>query len=77
MKMKVVSYLIILLCVCVFTISYIGGDDPEWVIEFRVTDADGCETVRYKKEFSDRVEYKEEVTCPDGSTITEPWTEYK
>ncbi len=75
MKMKVVSYLIILLCV--FTISCFNGDDPEWVMEFRVTDADGCETVRYKKEFSDRVEYKEEVTCPNGSTITDPWTEYK
>ena len=74
MKLKVVSCLIILLYV--FTISCLHREDPEWEIDFRVTDADGCETVRYKMEFSDRVEYKEEVTCPDGSTITDTWTEY-
>ena len=76
MKLKVVSYLLLLLCV--FTVSCLHhDDDPEWEIVYRVTDADGCETVRYKKEFSDRIEYKEEVTCPDGTTLTDPWTEYK
>ena len=69
-KIEVVSYLIILLFI--FTISC---GDPEWVEEHRITDADGCVTVRYKKVLWDRVEYKEEVTCPNGMTITETWTE--
>ena len=71
MKMKVVSYLIILLCV--FTISCaVRG----WVVDYEVVDADGCKTVRYKKVLSDRVEYKEVITCPDRPSTTRTWTEY-
>ncbi len=71
MKMKVVSYLIILLCV--FTISCAVR---EWVVDYEVVDADGCKTVRYKKVLSDRVEYKEVITCPDRPSTTRTWTEY-
>ncbi len=69
-KLKVVSSLIILLCV--FTISC---GDQEWEKEYEIQHADGCTTARYKMVLWDRVEYKEVVTCPDGETITETWTE--
>ena len=71
MKLKVVSYLIILLCV--FTISCAV---QRWAVDYEVVDADGCKTVRYKKVLSDRVEYKEVITCPDRPTTTRTWTEY-
>ena len=69
-KLPVISTLIILLCVLTMSCG-----DPEWELEYEIEHADGCTTSRYKKVLWDRVEYKEEVTCPNGETITETWTD--
>ena len=70
-KIEVVSYLIILLFIFTTSCGVRG-----WQLDYEVIDAEGCKTVRYKKVLTDRVEYKEEVTCPDQSTTTQTWTEY-
>ena len=77
MKLKIVSYLLILLCV--FTISC-SRDDPvvEWELVSEHVRADGCTEYRYEKVYDDRIEYKEEIRCPDGRFIKgTPRTEYK
>ncbi len=70
-KIEVVSALIILLCVFITSCAVQG-----WVLDYEVLDADGCKTMRYKKVLSDRVEYKEVVTCPNRPTTTRTWTDY-
>ena len=71
MKLKVVSYLLLLLCVFTIACAVRG-----WVVDYEIVDADGCKTVRYKKVLSDRVEYKEVTTCPDRPSTTRTWTDY-
>ena len=71
-KLKVVSTLIILLCVLTTSCG-----ESDWKEEYKIQHTDGCTTTRYKKviPLSDRVEYKEVVECPNGETITETWTD--
>ena len=73
LKLQVVSYLLILLCV--FTISC-AVQGQGWMVDYEALTPDGCKTVLYKKVLSDRVEYKEVITCPNRPTATRTWTEY-